>query len=40
MTQVEILQLYVKELQKLLTQDKINIAIDNLQKEVKKCMEN
>ena len=38
MTQIEILQMYIKELQKLLTHDKIEMAILKLQKEVERCI--
>lgn len=37
MTQIEVLQMYIKELQKLLSQSQIDKAIGNLQKEVEKC---
>lgn len=37
MTQIEVLQMYIKELQKLLSQNQIDKAILNLQKEVEKC---
>lgn len=38
MTEIEILQMYIKELQKLLSQTDIKLAMNNLQKEVEKCM--
>lgn len=40
MTEIQILHIYIKELQKMLSKEKIDEAINNLQKEVEKCMEN
>ena len=38
MTQIEVLQMYIKELQKLLSKEDIEKAMINLQKEVIQCM--